>query len=227
MRRPTARARRLLAVLCLLVAGSTIGCGSLILRPELRQPAARRDALALAEAVEDLIDRQVDKPDDREAAYDEVCKWRERTAAYGYARASLAGRLAQIRGLTAIPLITEMEAWARYSIELDPHFRGGAARRMLGTLYSLAPAALVKHGDSEKGLELLEELVEEYPDAPENRLRLAEAYISLDDPDPSFEHLCRCLAQQRALRPSEQRLLATLVEDVGGRAALGCRATAQ
>ncbi|MBW2524311.1 MAG: hypothetical protein JRI23_09060 [Deltaproteobacteria bacterium] len=179
--------------------------------------------MALSDALEKLIDEQQATDEDREAAYEAVKRLEEDTAEYAFARAALAGRLAQVRGLTAIGLVAEAEKYARLSRKLDPDFRDRAAQRMLGTLYVMAPAALVEHGDSETGLELLEELVDERPDRIENRLRLAEGYVVLDDPEPAFEHLCWCLERKSTLRPDAQRLLAQVVEDAGGVAELGCQ----
>jgi hypothetical protein len=79
----------------------------------------------------------------------------------------------------------------------------------------MAPAGLLEHGDSEVGVELLEGLVRTHPDMPENHLRLAEAYIALNDPGPAGPHLCRCLAHKEALRPDEQGLLQQLIADAG------------
>ncbi len=121
-------------------------------------------------------------------------------------------------------LVAEVERWGRQSLAIDPSFRAGAAKRMLATVYVLAPAAFVEHGDSETGLEMLEELVAEAPDELENHLRLAEAYLALGDPDPGIPSLCRCLAGRRSLRPDSRRLLERLVEDAGGKPTLGCDA---
>jgi hypothetical protein len=192
------------------------------LRPELQLAADRRDALALSDELERLIDLQKATEDDREAAYHAVKQWEEKTAAYAFARAALAGRLAQVRGLSAIGLVAEAERYARLSMKLDAGFRDGAATRMLGTMYVLAPAALLEHGDSETGLELLEQLVDDRPDLLDNHLRVAEAYVALGDPDPAFEHLCRCQAERAKLRADAQRLLDKLIEDAGGLAELGC-----
>jgi len=164
--------------------------------------------------VEKLIDEQRDREQDREAAYDAVRKWPQKTAKYAYARAALAGRLAQIKALTAVRLVAEAEKWARRSHALDPRYRDGAAKRMLGMLYVMAPAALVRHGDSEDGLEMLEEVLDEYPDNLENHLRVAEAYVGLDDPEPGYELLCTCLSRNKELRPDSQRLLARLIDSV-------------
>ena len=47
--------------------------------------------------------------------------------------------------------VRDVERSARRSRELDPGFRDSAATRLLGTLYVIAPASLLKHGDSEAG----------------------------------------------------------------------------
>jgi len=125
------------------------------------------------------------------------------------------GRLVQTKGLAAALLIREMEAWATKSRELDPEFRGGAATRMLGTLYVLAPASLLTHGDSEKGLEILEKLRNEHPESLENHLRYAEALIALGDPGPATTALCKCLAEKARLHKDDQVLLDKLVRDAG------------
>ena len=207
------------AVLALLGAG----CFDVIaLRPELRAAVSRRDALALADALEQLIDEGRASDSDREAAYDAVRKWRRSGAEYAFARAAIAGRLAQVRGLSAAGLVREMERLARESMTLDAKFRDGAARRMLGTLYVLAPAQLLEHGDSEEGLELLEKQAAEYPRAPQNHLRLAEGYLGLNDPGEAREPLCVALDHATELLRSERKLLATLIEQSGGRAELDC-----
>jgi len=132
-----------------------------------------------------------------------------------FARAAVTGRLVQQKGLLAAHLVPEIERCARRSRDLDPDFRGGAATRLLGTMYVMAPAVLLQHGNSEEGLLLLEGLVQTHPTVPENHLRLAEAYIALGDPAPAAPHLCRCLADKAALRPDDQRLLQQLVDNAG------------
>jgi len=182
--------------------------------PELQSVAQQGDALALADALEAQIAAGTDTPGDREFAYEQVSAHEEDTAAYCFARAVVAGRLAQQRGLLAVGFIAEAERYARRSRELDPNFRDGAATRLLGTLYVFVPATLLEHGDSEVGLDLLEELATQRPDVVENHLRLAEAYIMLGDPIPALPHLCYCLAHKTALRRDEQALLDRLCGDV-------------
>ncbi|MBI4950510.1 MAG: hypothetical protein HY908_00610 [Myxococcales bacterium] len=219
------RLGRLLGVLGLGLglAGGLGACnGTVGLRPELAASAAKRDALGLLDALEALIDAQQDTTEDREAAYAAVREWEQPTAAYTFARAAITGRAAQQRGVEAEELLHELERYAIKSRELDPGFRKGAAARMLGTLYVLAPAAMLEHGDSEKGLEILEKLATKYPNDPENHLRLAQGYVSLNDKDAAHAPLCTCLGARASLRPDSQRLLAELVGEVGGEAKLTC-----
>jgi hypothetical protein len=188
------------------------GCAS---RPpvhaELAAAGQSGDALAVSDALEALIAQGQDTPADREYAYELVQRAPQDTAAYLFARAAVTGRLVQLRGLRGADLVGDVEHSARRSRELDPNFRDAAATRLLGTLYVIAPAMLLQHGNSEKGLELLEGLVRARPDVLENHLRLAEAYISLGDPAPAFPHLCRCLMHRAALRPDDQLLLDQLI----------------
>ena len=183
--------------------------------PALEAAAERRDALAVADALEALIAAGDDTPADREYAYAAVTRDEEATAGYAFARATVTGRLVQQRGLLGASLVGEVEDWALRSRELDPEFRDAAATRLLGTLWVLAPASLLEHGDSERGLELLAALVRDHPDRVENHLRLAEAYIALSDRAPAEPHLCVCLAQRGALRRDEQQLLDQLVTAAG------------
>jgi hypothetical protein len=176
----------------------------------LAQPGA--SALAVADALEALIAEHTDTPGDRRYAYERVKAHEPRSAEDALGRAIVAGRLAQVAGLSAPGLVAEVERYARLSSSLEPGLRYGAAERLLGTLYVMAPASLLEHGDSETGLELLEQVVERFPAHATNHLRLAEAYVALSDPEPARPHLCFCRAHRAELRADEQRLLAELSE---------------
>jgi hypothetical protein len=199
--------------LCLALAS---GCASRRAPVHRELMAAENgDALAVSDALEALIAAGQDTPADRAYAYELVSEHHEDTAATMFARADVIGRQVQQRGLLGANLVPEIERAARRSRELDPNFRDGAATRLLGTLYVIAPAAVLEHGDSEQGLELLEGLVAAHPEALENHLRLAEAYIALRDPTPALPHLCLCLAGKDTLRRDEQILLTHLFMDAG------------
>jgi hypothetical protein len=195
--------------------GTSSGSPHAGISPALVTANDTHDALAIADALEDLIADGNDRAEDRQFAYNVVRAKPLDTAAYTYARAVVTGRLVQQRGLLGADLVGEVEHYARRSRELDPNFRTGAATRMLGTLYVIAPPALLRHGDSETGLELLDKLVQAHPEILENHLRLGEAYIALGDPDPAKEHLCKCQAEQAKMRRDDRLLLAQLMKDAG------------
>jgi len=212
-------AARCLACCVLCLAAGCAARKSAVHAP-LRAAADQGDALAVSDALEALIAAGTDTPADRQYAYDAVSTDTADTAAASYARASVTGRLVQEKGLLGASLVPDVERNALRSRELDPTFRDGAATRLLGTLYVLAPASLLQHGDSEDGLDLLVGLVQTYPNVAQNHLRLAEAYIALGDPEPAAPHLCRCLDLRAALHRDEQLLLANLIASVGS---LDCR----
>ena len=178
--------------------------------------SAQGNALALDDALEALIDERSDTPADREFAYKSVLLAPDKGGPETpYARAAVTGRFIQQRGLRAAGLVAEVERNAELSRTRDPEFREGAATRLLGTLYVMAPATLVAHGNSEIGIELLEGLVAKYPDSLENHLRLAEGYLALGDTKPALPHLCLCLSKKEELRASDQALLDELVVGAG------------
>jgi hypothetical protein len=185
------------------------------------------DCLVVSDDLEALIEAGTDTPKAREAAYDKVrqapC---DATPGLAFGRAAVTGRIVQQKGLLAANLVRDVEFYARRSRELDPNFREQAATRMLGTLYVLAPAALLKHGDSETGLEMLETMTRDHPDVPENHLRLAEAYVSLADNASARPQVCQCLKMRTRFRRDDQNLLNQLFSQLtAGGKSLGCDAS--
>jgi tetratricopeptide (TPR) repeat protein len=178
--------------------------------------AATSDALTISDALEALIAAGKDTESDRKIALQAIQARPEQTAAYGFARAAVTGRVVQKLGaFAAAGMVREVERWAELSIKLDPKFRYGAASRMLGTLYVLAPSSLTEHGNSEAGLRMLEKLNETYPGVPENLLRLGEAYQSQGDNEAAATYLCQAKAKKTALRTDDQALLEHLLADAG------------
>jgi len=185
--------------------------------------ADAKTPITVYERLESLIDAGKDSKKDREDAYRHVQTLDDGTPAYFFARAAIAGRLAEKRGAEAGLLVTEAEDYARRARAVEPDFLDGSATRLLGSLYVLAPGRLLRHGDSETGLELLEGEAKAHPDRLVSRLRLAEAYIALNDPDPATEHLCAVQAGEASLSNGDKKLLAKLVADAG---APECKAAA-
>jgi tetratricopeptide (TPR) repeat protein len=192
-------------------------------------PLEGRDPIALLDELDAGIVAGRGDEDDRRRAYTKIGAWLDDgSVEYAYARAAITGRYAEVRGLRAGVLLTQTERWARTALERDPAFRDHAATRLLGTLYVLAPPRYLRNGDSEVGLELLEELHKAAPDNPHNKLRLAEAYLALGDPEPATPLLCALLLALPIRVPAwtagDDKLLDKLVADAGGTVALGCGA---
>lgn len=214
----------ILGLLALTLCSSSVACTpKATVSPSIAAIPAE-NAWAVHETVEKRIAAGTASEADRTAALDKVrAASDDQTAAYAYARASVAGRVAEGRGLKGLKLLEEMRTWAQRSIERDPEFQGMAATRLLGTLLALAGQHL-DGGDSEAGLELLESVVEAHPDNPVNQLRLAEAYVALGDPDPAMALLCVATAGRAQLEAEEQKLLDGLVAELGGADLLACAA---
>jgi len=211
---PAVRRPALLLILALASAGGLGACSASGAAPTASSASgAPAPPLKIADELERLIAQGKATETDRRAAYEQANRLQAASAEDALGRAMLAGRLAQLKGLGAPGLVKEVERYARRSAELDPTLRSGAAWRILGTLYVMAPASLVSHGDSETGLELLERVVERWPDHPQNHLRLAEAYLALGDAEPAPPHLCFCRARQQQLTPDDRRLLDELFEE--------------
>lgn len=210
----------LCAAALLVSAVGAPACSSATLRPELASHAAT--ALELSDALENLIADGKATEEDRDAAYELVKMLPADTAGDAFGHAAIVGRVAEVKGAGSLfsvdhnptSLVGEAERYAILSREKDPAFRDGAATRMLGTLYVLAPADMLKHGDSEEGLSMLEKLAADRPDLPANHLRLAEAYIALGDKKSGEGPLCKAVAQRAALRRDDQALLDKLVADM-------------
>jgi predicted Zn-dependent protease len=201
--------------------GGSFGCpAEASLRPELA--AASTSPIALSDALEALIAEGTDTKTDRQAAYDAVSTMPSASAEDLFAKAAIAGRLAEIKGAMAligpdspVSLVAEAEEHALKSRKLDPSFRRNAALRLLGSLYVLAPANLLEGGTSEDGIEILESLVKSDPDLLQNHLRLAEAYVALGDKDSARGPLCKVLGGLQGLRGDEVKLARSLEKDVG------------
>lgn len=209
---------RLPVVLVLALASLAAGCCLPASGPPqagLAAVAEKGDALAISDALEKLIAEGKDTPSDREYALRVIRARPENTASYAFARAAVAGRVVQARGLSGAGLVSEVERWAELSRKLEPSFRNGAAARMLGTLFVMAPSGWLEHGDSEQGIELLEGLVKSFPDVLENHLRLGEAFVALGDANAGIPYLCHCQAERDRLRRDDQALLDHLLADAG------------
>ncbi|HMU40709.1 MAG TPA: hypothetical protein PKE31_16995 [Pseudomonadota bacterium] len=96
-----------------------------------------------------------------------------------YYLAQLIGFAAQTqRGADVKPMLNQLVVEAEAAIKINEKFDSAGPLRMLGTVYTRAPAPPVALGDPEKGVGLLQRAVSAVPDHPLNYIYLAEAQVA-------------------------------------------------
>lgn len=182
--------------------------------PGQASPADALDPMAIYLALEGEIDVRDVGENERQRAYEAVADAvDDGSPGYALARAALAGRLAETRGLSALGLVREAEHYARTSRNRDPNFRDEEATRMLGSLQALAGDHL-EEATTEDGIEVLENLLRRRPEDRRTALRLAQALVALGDPESALAPLCACAAGKDELRASERRIFELVREQL-------------
>jgi len=85
------------------------------------------------------------------------------------------GLLADVDRSYGLSAVGEMESALNRAIEIDEGYDYAGPLRVLGILYLRSPAPPTSIGSPRKGLRLLHQAVDDFPDYPENYLYLAEA----------------------------------------------------
>ena len=111
------------------------------------------------------------------AACRETLAHAPKSAAAHYYLALNLGQLARTRKLSALKLISDMEAELKTTAELDARFDYAGPDRTLGLLYRDAPGWPTSVGSRSKARTHLRKAVELSPDYPDNRLSLLESYL--------------------------------------------------
>ena len=83
----------------------------------------------------------------------------------------------------AMDNLNRLEGEMKKALAKSPKIDDGGPMRLLGTLYIKAPAWPNGIGDRDKGLDLLEQAVKEFPGHPLNHLFYAQAILAVDDGD--------------------------------------------
>ena len=94
-------------------------------------------------------------------------------------------------------LTTEVIAHAKRANALDKTFEGGEPRRILGAIYTYAPAWPSGVGDLDEAIEVLESVANDLPQEPLNLYYLAEAYRRAEE----IEKAVRLYRRVRAFKP--------------------------
>lgn len=102
---------------------------------------------------------------------------------------------AKSRGLAMVkPMLDALKRAQELNEQLDY----GGPRRVMAQIYLEAPPWPASVGDPEQALDLLEDVIEDYPDYPENHLVLAEVAIKLRQYSKARKQLDLVLATQPA-----------------------------
>jgi hypothetical protein len=96
---------------------------------------------------------------------------------YAFLAGASLGNYIRFSSVQAIAQIRQVNDYFRRAVDLDPSYDDGAPLRALGTLLVQAPPWPAGVGDSEEGLELLEEAAQLFPGHPANHLYLADALV--------------------------------------------------
>lgn len=99
---------------------------------------------------------------------------------------------------TGLSLVKPMLDALKRSNELDDELDYGGARRVMGQIYMSAPSWPTSVGDVDQAIELLEDVVEDFADYPENHLVLAQAYFKAR----KHNDVCRQLDIVLAAKPA-------------------------
>lgn len=165
---------------------NTLACALDFLR-NTKDPTLARSALGSRLAL-NLAERETDQ-DRREKLAGEGVGLAEAALAAGgegdgavhYFLAANLGLAVRDHPTLAMDNLKRLEKEMKKAMELTPDIDSGGPLRLLGTLYSKAPAWPDGIGDRDKGVELLAQAVNKFPNHPLNHLFYAEALLAADD----------------------------------------------
>jgi tetratricopeptide (TPR) repeat protein len=103
------------------------------------------------------------------------------------------GLLADVDRSYGLSAVGEMESALNRAIEIDEGYDYAGPLRVLGILYLRSPAPPTSIGSPRKGLRLLHQAVDDFPDYPENYLYLAEALRDNGHVDEARQALAKVL----------------------------------
>jgi tetratricopeptide (TPR) repeat protein len=103
------------------------------------------------------------------------------------------GLLADVDRSYGLSAVGEMESALNRAIEIDEGYDYAGPLRVLGILYLRSPAPPTSIGSPRKGLRLLHQAADDFPDYPENYLYLAEALRDNGHVDEARQALAKVL----------------------------------
>jgi len=184
-------------------------------------------ALQAARVCSELSSRETD--DDRMERFANECiRWAKTAAtdptllgAARYWQGACLGNAVRNSPLKAVQNLSELERMLTEAVQADPTLDDGGPLRVLGMLYIKAPAWPQGVGDVDRGMELIGEAAERFPDHPLNRMFLALALWDVDeDRDAAARELGIALDRLKSERwkyiaPFWRKEAVTLAGEVG------------
>jgi hypothetical protein len=149
------------------------------------------------------------KDEDRMERFSRECmRWARQAAANAGIRAEARywegmclGNAVRHNAFTAVKSLPKLERTLTEAIEGAPDVDDGGPLRVMGMLYIKAPAWPQGIGDVDRGLELLDEAVDQHPDHPLNHLFLAMGLWEVEeDHDAAAGGFAAAMAHMKAAR---------------------------
>lgn len=150
---------------------------------QLRSATGTHVSFLLADRTQDSVQRENWANGGVSLAETALAQGAEEDGAVHYYLAANLGWSVREHPVAALRSLPRMESELMRAIQLTPELDQGGPLRTLGMLYLKAPPWPTGIGDGDKALELLRQVVEQYPDHPLNHLFYAQALLATQEPD--------------------------------------------
>jgi len=149
----------------------------------LRSAAASHVSFLLADRTVDVVQRENWASDGVSLAETALAQGGEPDGAVHYYLAANLGWSVRSHPVAAMQTLPRMESELMRAIQLTPELDQGGPLRTLGMLYLKAPPWPGGIGDGDKALELLRQVVTQFPDHPLNHLFYTQALLATGEAD--------------------------------------------
>jgi hypothetical protein len=149
----------------------------------LRSATGTHISFLLADRTVDAVQRETWASGGVSLAETALAQGAEQDGAVHYYLAANLGWSVRAHPVAAMQSLPRMESELMHAIQLTPELDQGGPLRTLGMLYLKAPPWPGGIGDGDKALELLRQVVEQYPDHPLNHLFYAQALLAAGGAD--------------------------------------------
>ena len=149
----------------------------------LRSATGTHVSFLLADRTLDVVQREIWASGGVSQAETALAQGAEQDGAVHYYLAANLGWSVRAHPVAAMQSLPRMESELMHAIQLTPELDQGGPLRTLGMLYLKAPPWPGGIGDGDKALELLRQVVVQYPDHPLNHLFYSQALLATGEAD--------------------------------------------